>query len=72
MIKEQIKQPLSNVGFGLGFKEPHPYKIKGEVFITLDGVEQKFNNVYTLDGRNSAIGFTKNNRWKFFTVKFGV
>lgn len=50
MIKEQIKQPLSNVGFGFGFREPTPYKIKGEVFITLDGVEQKFNNVYTLDG----------------------
>jgi len=50
MIQEKIRQPKTGFNMGFGFKEDGGYKVKGEVFITLDGVETKINNVYTLDG----------------------
>ena len=50
MIKDKVKQPKTAWNMGFGFSEKEGYKIKGEVFITLDGVETKLNNVYTLDG----------------------
>lgn len=50
MIQEKIRQPKTGFNMGFGFSEEGGYKVKGEVFITLDGVETKLNNVYTLDG----------------------
>jgi len=50
LIQEKIRQPKTGFNMGFGFKEDGGYKVKGEVFITLDGVETKINNVYTLDG----------------------
>ncbi len=76
MIQEKIRQPKTGFNMGFGFNEEGGYKVKGEVFITLDGVETKLNNVYTLDGSILGAmffsGLTSRNAIKMLAVGTGA